>query len=58
MDSDLVLTECFKSFDSAFYHITDILNPFGKSVEFDIFLGPLPGIRFTCTHDNIKVLVP
>ena len=33
----------FKSSDSAFYHITDRLNPFGKSVEFDIlFLGPLP----------------
>ena len=32
--------------DSAFYHFTDRLNPFGKSVEFDIlFCGPLPGIR-------------
>ena len=49
----------FKSSYSAFYHITDWLNPFGKSVEFDIyFLGPLPGIRFTCIHDNTKVLVP
>ena len=49
----------FQSSDSAFYHFTDRLNPFGKSVEFDIlFLGPLPGIRFTCIHDNIKVLVP
>ena len=42
MDSDLVLTECFQSSDSAFYHFTDRLNPFGKSVELDIlFLGPL-----------------
>ena len=49
----------FQSSDSAFYHFTDRLNPFGKSVEFDIlFLGPLPGIRVTCIHDNIKVLVP
>ena len=49
----------FQSSDSAFYHFTDRLNPFGKSVEFDIlFLGPLPGIRFTCIHDDIKVLVP
>ena len=49
----------FKSSESAFYHITDLLNPFGKSFEFDIlFLCPLPGIRFTCIHDNIKVLVP
>ena len=48
-----------KSSDSAFYHFTNRLNPFGKSVGFDIlFLGPLPGIRFTCIHDNIKVLVP
>ena len=36
----------FQSSDSVFYHFTDRLNPFGKSVEFDIlFLGPLPGIR-------------
>ena len=49
----------FQSSDSAFYHFTDRLNPFGKSVELDIlFLGPLPGICFTCIHDNIKVLVP
>ena len=49
----------FKSSDSAFNHITNRLNPFGKSVEFDIlFFGPLPGIHFTCIHDNIKVLVP
>ena len=49
----------FQSSDSAFYHFIDRLNPFGKSVEFNIlFLGPLPGIRFTCIHDNIKVLVP
>ena len=49
----------FKSSDSAFNHITNRLNPFGKSVEFDIvFLGPLPGIHFTCIHDNIKILVP
>ena len=49
----------FKSSDSAFYHITDRLNPFGKSAELDIlFLCPLPGIRFTCINDNIKVLVP
>ena len=32
----------FQSSDSAFYHFTDRLNPFGKSVELDIlFLGPL-----------------
>ena len=37
----------FQSSDSAFYHFTDRLNPFGKSVELDIlFLGPLPGICF------------
>ena len=49
----------FQSSDSAFYHFTDRLNPFGKSVELDIlFLGPLPGICVTCIHDNIKVLVP
>ena len=49
----------FKSSDSAFYHIIDRLNPFGKKVELDIlFFGSLPGIRFTCIHDNIKVLVP
>ena len=41
----------FKSSDSVFYHITNRLYPFGKSVEFDIlFLGPLPCIRFTCIH--------
>ena len=27
----------FKSSDSAFKHITDRLNPLGKSVKFDIF---------------------
>ena len=49
----------FKSSDSAFCHITNGLNPFGKAVEFDIlFLGPLPGLRFTCIHENIEVLVP
>ena len=49
----------FKSLDSAFNHITNRLNLFGKSVEFDIlFLCPLPGIYFTCIHDNINVLVP
>ena len=49
----------FQSSDSAFYHFTDRLNPFGKVVELDIlFLGPLPGICFTCVHDNINVLVP
>ena len=49
----------FKSSDSAFNHITNRLNPFGKNVEFDIlFLGPFPGIHFTCINDNIKVLVP
>ena len=49
----------FKSSDSAFNHISNRLNPFGKSVDFDIlFLGPLPGIYFTCIHDYIKVLVP
>ena len=49
----------FKSSDPAFNHITNRLNPFGKSVEFDIlFLGPLPGIHFTCIHDDIKVLPP
>ena len=38
----------FQSSDSAFYHFTDRLNPFGKSVELDtLFLGPLPGICFT-----------
>ena len=32
----------FQSSDSAFYHFTDQINPFGKSVEFDILLsGPL-----------------
>ena len=46
----------FQSSDSAFPHLTDRLNPFGKSVEFDIlFLGPLPGIRLICINDNIKV---
>ena len=31
----------FKSLDSAFYHFNNRLNPFGKSVEFDIlFRGP------------------
>ena len=36
----------FKWSDSAFYHFTDRLNPFRKSVEFDIlFLGPLPNWR-------------
>ena len=49
----------FQSSDSAFYHFTDRLNPFGKSVELDIlFLGPLPGICFTCIHDNIKCIYP
>ena len=49
----------FKSSDSAFYHFTDRLNPFRKSVEFNIlFPGPLPGVSFTCIHDNIKALVP
>ena len=49
----------FKSSDSAFNHIPNRLNPFGKSVELNIlFLGPLSGIYFTCIHDNIKVLVP
>ena len=49
----------FQSSDSAFYYFTDRLNPFRKSVEFDIlFLGPLPGVSFTCIHDDIKVLVP
>ena len=33
----------FKSSDYAYYHITDRLDPFRKSVEFDIlFLGQLP----------------
>ena len=46
-----------RSSDSAFNHITNRLNPFEKSVEFDIiFLDPLPGIHFTCIHDDIKVL--
>ena len=49
----------FKSSDSAFKHITDRLNPFRKSVEFDIlFLRPLSGVRFACIHDNVEVLVP
>ena len=49
----------FKSSDSALNHITNRLNPFGKSVEFDIlFLCLLPGIHFTCIYDDIKVLVP
>ena len=49
----------FKSSGSAFNHIINRLNPFGKSVEFNIlFLGPLPGIHFTCIHDDIKALVP
>ena len=31
----------FQSSDSAFYHFTDRLNPFGRSIEFDIpFIGP------------------
>ena len=35
----------FKPSDSAFYHITDRLNPFGKSVVFDIlFLGLFPNV--------------
>ena len=55
------IDKMYKSLDSAFYHITDRLNLFGKSVEFDIlFLGLVPGIRLTCIHNNtcIKVLVP
>ena len=49
----------FQSSDSAFNHIPNRLNLFGKSVEFNIlFLGPLSGIHFTCILDNIKVLVP
>ena len=49
----------FQSSDSAFKHITDRLNPFRKSVEFDIlFLRPPSGVRFACIHDNVKVLVP
>ena len=49
----------FQSSDSAFYHFIDRLNPFGKSDAFDIlFLGALPSIRFTCNHDNTKILVP
>ena len=48
--------ECFhrmiKSSDTAF--TTPQID-----FEFDIlFLGPLPGILFTCIHDNFKVLVP
>ena len=49
----------FYSQKNSNYHITDRLNLFENSVEFDIlFLGPLPRIRFTCIHENIKVLVP
>ena len=45
----------FKSSDSAFYHITDRLNPFGKSIEFDIlFLGPLPLEPNNFGYKNIK----
>ena len=29
----------FQSSDSTFYHFTDRLNPFGKSVEFDIHVS-------------------
>ena len=40
------LDRMFQSLDSAFHHTTNPLNPFGKSVEFDILLlGPLPGIN-------------
>ena len=49
-----VVDRMFQSSDSAFYHFTDRPNPFGKI----LFLGPLPGLRFICIHDNIKVLVP
>ena len=49
----------FKSSDSAFNHIPNPLNPFRKSVEFDIlFLRPTSGVRFACIHDNVEVLVP
>ena len=50
----------FKSSDSAFKHITDRLNPFRKSVEFDIlFLRPPSGVRpYASMHDNVEVLVP
>ena len=49
----------FKSSDSAFKHITDRLNPFRKSVEFDIlFLRPPYDVRFACIRDNVEVLVP
>ena len=49
----------FKSSDSAFKHITDRLNPFRKSVDFDIlFIRPPSGVRFACIHDNVEVLVP
>ena len=55
MDSCLVLTECLSR---RILHIIDRLNPLRKSVEFDIrFLVPPPGVRFTCVHDNTKVLV-
>ena len=39
----------FQSSDSAFYHFTDRLNPFGKSVELDILL-----IEEWCTENGFK----
>ena len=49
----------FKSSNSTFQNISDRLNPFGKSVDFDIlFLGPPSVILLTRVHDEIKILVP
>ena len=49
----------FKSSNSTFQKIGDRLNPFGKSVDFDILVpDPLCSILLTHIHDDIKILVP
>ena len=45
----------FQSSNSAFYHFTDRLNPFGKSVDLDnLFLGPLQLICNRQFHSVIR----
>ena len=50
----------FQSSDSAFYYFTDRLNPFGKSVEFDIlFLGPLAKtLQIIWSHVELGYVCP
>ena len=48
----------FQSSDPAFYHFADRLNPFGKSVEFDIlFLGPLKLFSIGCTASFFDLII-